>query len=196
MKLGYTALLLPVLIACAPAAHTGMSGAMIPVGTMITVQLDQPVGGNLPSLNATPLTATVVDAVRTPTGATMIAAGTTLEGAVTGYYEGGGALPEMVGLEFTRINFGDVSHPIVAEVVSVDLALADNDSATPTPDRALVGTPPAHTHGAVIVNAAEFLRENELGPIQGTVISLGTDRGATLPMGTRLTLRVIPEPAM
>jgi hypothetical protein len=204
MKIRYAALALPALLACTPAAQTGagataaveavpLSGAMIPAGTMITVELDQPVGGNVATFHVTPLTATVVDAVRTSAGATMIEAGATLEGAVTGYYEGGGSLPEMVSLEFTRINFGAMTHEITSEVVRVDMALGDNDATTPAPTGALAGTPPAHVHGAVIENAEEFLRENELGEVQGSVISLGTGSGAALPIGTRLTVRLATD---
>jgi hypothetical protein len=197
----YSALLLPALVACGPAVQgdgippttatpAPVSQPMVPTGTLITVELDQAIGGNMPTQNFTPISATIVDAVLSPTGEVLVPAGATLEGSVTGYYEGGGALPEMVGLRFERLAHGAMSHDLVANIVEVDATMPNGE---PVVDRAPAGTPHTHHFGTLIDNAEEFLQENELGPIEGTVVSLGMDRGASLPAGTRITVMLMAD---
>jgi hypothetical protein len=200
-----SALLLPLVIAaCTPAASvdrtqtTGMANQaaevslpVLPAGTRISVQLDQPLGGATTAMSRT-FTARVVEPVIARTGETLVPAGAVIESTVVDSKGALGPPMELIGVNPERIEIAGASFPLASRIIEVTLA-----DAAPAPvtmsDVALLGTPQAMIPGTILGDATEILHENELGPNPGTVISLGGNGESALPKGARLTLEVVEE---
>jgi hypothetical protein len=196
MKSKLAALLIVAFAAgCAPVVQAGAPGspgdaaelmAAVYPGTIFSVQLDQAVGGASAPVPGTLVTATVIEPLLATTDGVAIPAGATVEGIIKDHHAAGDVTPEMVAVDFHRVVIGQTSYPIGAEVVHVDLAIAD-DEATWRTGIGSMQRPTDLVTGTVIEDAATLLRASA-GREPGMGISLGFERGGMIPQGARLTL--------
>jgi hypothetical protein len=198
MRSAIGVLILPFFAAaCAAGANAGVTDlapadvppameAVIP-GTIFAVQLDQPIGGPVSPAAGSTVTATVTEPLVSPAGLVVIPAGARVEGLINGHQPAVGAVPGMIDVEFNSVVVNGESHRFTGWVVHVDMAITDDGATLPT-GIASVADLAGLFPGTVVSDAEVYLHENELGPEPNSVISLGWERGATLPAGARLTV--------
>jgi hypothetical protein len=198
MKSTIGVLILPLFAAaCAAGANAGVTDltpadvpqameAVIP-GTIFAVQLDQPIGGPVSPAAGGAVMATVIEPLVSPAGMVVIPAGARVEGIISGHQPAVGAVPGMINVEFNNVMVDGESHPFTGWVVHVDMAITDDGATLPT-GIASVAEPEGLFPGTVVSDAETYLQENELGLEPNSVISLGWERGATLPAGARMTV--------
>jgi hypothetical protein len=168
---------------------TALNNSLLPAGTELHVQLDQPiVNGTFSTEDA--FTMTVMEPVRNSSGQIVVPAGSVVETRVAGYSNGTKNEPALLRLspEFLRMNGN--TYPLAAEITNVDLALTDADEPT-TPFRTvsayMANLAPT---GNAIIGLTPTYRALENGPGSGwgTVLSLGLKPDGFLPFGARMTL--------
>lgn len=180
------------MAATPPIMETGpaMAADVVPAGTTLLVQLDEPIGRGTAAMALRKFTATVLEPVQSASGQVLIPQNAKLEGTVTAHLPGRGRHPELVGLEFDRLRIGSASYDIDGEIIQVDLALADDASSSAFALRAPVISPTARIAGTIMEDPELFFQEHELGFEPGTVISLGMGGGETLPAGARMRVEL------
>jgi hypothetical protein len=201
-----SAAILPILVgACGSAATVDTTGTRaiasmptadaIPVGTMLRVQLNQPiVNGHLAMDD--PFTFTVIEPVHDANGQIVVPTGTVIDARVTGYSAGVKPEPSAVRLAIESVSLNEMMHPLSARITNVDLALTDAD----VPTVAITSVPASASTlapvGTIIYDpgSSEVIL-NRMGHGPGTVLSLGTDPHGGLPVGARITLIVEPPEA-
>ena len=150
----------------------------LPVGANVTVELDQPIGlsGSRP---ATQFTMHVTQPVIALDRSIVIPAGAVVFGHVAAIAASrGSATPATVRLGFDSLRFGGHRSEFSAVVVRTALP-SDNGAVPPTPQGETIPLPPL---GRVV-------RDSATATSFSTFISLGMAADATLPQGTRMTLR-------
>jgi hypothetical protein len=140
-------------------------------------------------------TTTVTDAVVAQNGETVVPAGATIKGFITGLQNAPRAgEPAVIRVEFDRLVIDGTSYPFSATVAEVRPPALKNE----TLEKAGIGAVAGAALGAIISGAAldKILLGGALGAAAGTVISLGTDREPELPEGTRMVLRTTRSVAL
>jgi hypothetical protein len=164
------------------------NASYIPAGTVLTTRLENELSTEDTDVGDT-FTVTVVNALVAGNGETVIPAGATITGLVTGIGEKDDHTA--VRLNFTRINIDGASHPFSANITSTHALDADRD----TDDivrAAGVGAAAGAVLGAIIGDGdlRDILVGGALGAGAGTIISLGRgDIAHELPAGTHMLLQ-------
>jgi hypothetical protein len=125
-------------------------------------------------------------------GQTVVAAGTRIQGMVTGVAQPGGRDPAALRLNFLRINLNDAWHPLTAEIAGTHVPMdAHRDHAQHAQAAVAGAVAGAIVGGVVSGRLREALIGAALGAGAGTIISLGMGgpTEAVLPAGTHMTLR-------
>jgi hypothetical protein len=174
----------------APAARPATAGEL-PVGTTLHARLDDSLGTDRNKAGDR-FTATVTTAVTADNGATVVPAGATIHGTVTGL-DASDRVGEnaYIRLDFDRLSFGGRDYDFSADVVATNLETR-GDTRRETVEKAGIGAAAGAVLGAVVggVNLKNIVLGAAIGAAAGTVISLGAgDVEAVLPAGSELTLR-------
>src|SRR5690606_12536933 len=150
------------MAATPPIMETGpaMAADVVPAGTTLLVQLDEPIGRGTAAMAPRKFTATVLEPVQSASGQVLIPPHPKLEGTVTAHLPGRGRHPELVGLEFGRLRIGSASYDIDGEIIQVDLALADDASSSAFALRAPVISPTARIAGTIMEDPELFFQEH------------------------------------
>ena len=163
----------------------------LPVGTTLHARLDDSLGTDRNKVGDR-FTATVTTAVTAENGSTVVPAGATLHGTVTGLDDS-----DRVGenayirLDFESLSFGGRDYAFDADVVTTAVE-TKGDTRSETAKKAGIGAAAGAVLGAVIGDAdlKNIVLGAAIGAAAGTVISLGSgDVEAVLPAGAELTLR-------
>lgn len=193
-----------VVVACAPrtveqtAVMTTPAGSqfalpdLLPAGTMLAIELDRTVG--MPENSAQRyFTAHVLNPVLSMNGEVVIPVGTVIDGTVTGFVEATTDHPSLIRLNFDRLTYEGLSFPLIARVDAVGL-VGDQGERMPIIARnAMLNSAEARMPGTIVAHADLEASRTDLGPEPGTVISLGTQTAAVLPMGARLEIEVLQD---
>jgi hypothetical protein len=162
---------------------------VLPVGTTLEVQLDQPISARDTRVGDR-FTAHVTSPVVAQNGGVVVPAGAIVEGHVTGIEPSRDPTrPALIRLDFDALRVGDRSYPFTANVERTALpGRSDAD----LKKKAGTGAVAGGVLGAVLGRGdlKDIVLGGAIGAAAGSLISLGTDRvEARLPAGTRLTLR-------
>jgi hypothetical protein len=163
--------------------------SVLPVGTTLEVQLDQPISAK-DSRVGDRFTAHVTTPVVAQSGAVVVPAGAIVEGHVTGIEPSRDPTrPALIRLDFDALRVGDRSYPFTASVERTTIPGRSNDDLK---KKAGTGAAVGGVLGAVLGRGdlKDIVVGGAIGAAAGSLISLGIDRvEARLPEGTRLTLR-------
>lgn len=185
---------LPGAEAAAPApmpAPPPQDASAIPAGTHLNVELQN-------ELNTTDtrvgdvFTVRVTEPLVAVNGQTVVPAGATITGMVTGVGGATAADPAALRLNFVRIDVGGVTHPITAEIVGTHLPMEQRTDHTQHAQAAAAGAITGAVVGTIVTGRLrDALIGAALGAGAGTIISLGMGgpTEAALPAGTHMTLR-------
>jgi hypothetical protein len=171
------------------AAPPPATADLLPAGTMMQVSLSQPLGTTT-AVVGDRFTATVNAPIIAQNGQTVVPQGTMVQGVVTGLSRSDGPnQPAVIRLHFDGITLRGHTYPFAANILEMDVHVADND--TPTLQHAIAGAISGGILGAVLRgDRNSILAGAALGAGAGTAISLGTARAdANLPVGTRMTVQ-------
>jgi hypothetical protein len=161
---------------------------VLPVGTTLEVQLDQPISATQSRVGDR-FTAHVTKPVVAQNGAVAVPAGAIVEGRVTGIEPSRDPTrPALIRLDFETLRVGDRGYPFTASVERTAIpGRSDEDLKKKAGTGAVVGG----VLGAVLGrDLTGLVVGGAIGAAAGTLISLGMDRTeARLPEGTHLTLR-------
>jgi hypothetical protein len=162
----------------------------LPAGTMMQVQLTQPLG-TAHSQVGDRFSATVETPIVARNGQTVIPAGAVIQGEVTGITTARAGQPAAIRLHFDRLQAHGQTHAFSANVVEADVQVADGDPIPRALERAAVGAAAGAVLGMIVMgDLAATLTGAALGAGLGTIISLGTETAdANLPVGTRMTIQ-------
>jgi hypothetical protein len=165
---------------------------LLPAGTRLHLRLTQPVGV-LNRAKDTFFRTEVIEPIRTADGETVIPMGTIVTGVAHGPVMAQSPHPAILRMEFESLTFEGLTYPVDAQVVGVDLALADSDVSTPMAGHAIAGTAEAMTPGAIVTDPNGRLSNRAFAFEEGTIISLGDASDAMLPVGTRLMIELVTD---
>jgi outer membrane lipoprotein SlyB len=167
------------------------TGRSMPIGTTLHARLDDSLGTDRSKVGDR-FTATVTTAVTADNGETVVPAGATVHGTVTGLDNSDRAGDNAyIRLDFERLSFGGRDYAFDADVVATDLQ-TQGDTRNETIKKAGIGAAAGAVLGAVLGDAdlKNIVLGAAIGAAAGTVISLGSgDVEAVLPAGSDLTLR-------
>ena len=167
------------------------TGRSMPIGTTLHARLDDSLGTDRSKVGDR-FTATVTTAVTADNGETVVPAGATVHGTITGLDNSDRAGDNAyIRLDFERLSFGGRDYAFDADVVATDLQ-TQGDSRNETIKKAGIGAAAGAVLGAVLGDAdlKNIVLGAAIGAAAGTVISLGSgDVEAVLPAGSELTLR-------
>ena len=165
--------------------------ATLPVGTTIHARLDDSLSTDRNKVGDR-FTATVATAVTAENGSTVVPAGATLRGTVTGLEDSDRAGENAyIRLDFETLSFGGREYVFDAEVAAAAVETR-GDTRSETVKKAGIGAAAGAVLGAVLGDAdlKNIVLGAAIGAAAGTVVSLGAgDADAVLPAGTELTLR-------
>ena len=168
------------------------SANTLPSGTMLTARLEQSLGTKSSKVGDK-FTATTTKAVVAQNGQTVIPAGATVHGHVTGLHS-----PTVTGeqavirLDFDSLTISGRNYPFEASINSVATEGRTTGSTSATVRSAAAGGAAGAVLGAVISGGDldKIVAGGLLGAAAGTVISLGRgDVEAVLPAGSTLTVQ-------
>ena len=174
------------------APSTPASANSLPSGTTMTARLDQSLGTKSSKVGDK-FTATTTQAVVAQNGQTVVPAGATVHGHVTGLHS-----PTVTGeqavirLDFDSIAISGRSYPFKASINSVATAGRTTGSTSSTVKAAAAGGAAGAVLGAVISGGDldKIVAGGLLGAAAGTVISLGRgDVESVLSEGSTLTVQ-------
>jgi hypothetical protein len=169
------------------AAVTPATSRMLPVGSELMVRTNSKLSQKNSHVGEE-FSATVRENLVAQNGQIAVPEGAMVYGHITGFREAPHAGdPSVIKLDFDRLVVNGRSRPFDASVTKVETPAVSNE----TLKKAGIGAAAGAVLGA-IVTGGEFggiATGGALGAAAGTVISLGTDREAELPEGTRMTLR-------
>ena len=165
--------------------------ATLPAGTTLHARLDDSLSTDRNKVGDR-FTATVATAVTAENGSTVVPAGATLRGTVTGL-EDSDRVGEnaYIRLDFETLSFGGREYAFDADVVATAVETR-GDTRSETVKKAGIGAAAGAVLGAVLGDAdlKNIVLGAAIGAAAGTVISLGAgDADAVLPAGAELTLR-------
>jgi hypothetical protein len=188
------------LAACASTANvasssgevgtvTPINAATLPVGASFQATLNQSIG-TTSSHVGDQFTATVSSPLIASNGETVVPAGATVTGHVTGLHSGSVVGEQsVIRLDFDRLDMNGRSYPFDASVSNVKATNQVNeDGATKS---AVTGAAAGAVLGAIVSGGelSKIITGGLLGAAAGTVISLGTgDVQAVIPAGSSMTL--------
>jgi hypothetical protein len=164
----------------------------LPAGTTMTAKLDQSLGTKSSKVGDQ-FTATTTQPVTAQNGQTVVPAGATVYGHVTGLHN-----PTVTGeqavirLDFDSLAFSGRRYPFKATINSVAVAGQTTGSTSATVKSAATGAAAGAVLGAVLSGGEldKVLTGGLLGAAAGTVISLGRgDVESVLPQGSTLTVQ-------
>ena len=171
----------------------------IPAGQTMQVRLNQTIGTKNSKVGDT-FTASVVNAVTAQNGQTVVPAGATVTGRVTGLDDSDHAgEAAAIRLNFDQISFNGRTYPFTAKVTETNLQTEGNDSRNETLKKAGIGAAAGAVLGAVLSDGdlSKILGGAAIGAAAGSVISLGTgDVEAVLPAGSTMTLQATSTVAL
>lgn len=176
----------------APAPETRpTTAATLPTGTTLHARLDDSLSTDRNKVGDR-FSATVTTAVTAENGATVVPAGATLRGTITGL-EDSDRVGEnaYIRLDFETLSFGGREYAFDADVVATAVQ-TQGDTRSETVKKAGIGAAAGAVLGAVLGDAElkNIVLGAAIGAAAGTVISLGSgDADAVLPAGSELTLR-------
>ncbi|HWH50188.1 MAG TPA: hypothetical protein VN651_01495 [Gemmatimonadaceae bacterium] len=188
------------LAACASTANvasssgevgsvTPVNGATLPVGGSFQATLNQSIG-TTSSHVGDQFTATVSSPLIASNGETVVPAGATVTGHVTGLHSGSVVGEQsVIRLDFDRLDMNGRSYPFDASVSNVQAKNQVNKNGATK--GAVTGAAAGAVLGAIISGGelSKIITGGLLGAAAGTVISLGTgDVQAVIPAGTSMTL--------
>jgi hypothetical protein len=208
-----TAVVAATLLVCActqPARIESSSGGdvvlstpananTLPAGATITAKLDRSLGTKSSKVGDQ-FTATTTEAVMAQDGATVVPAGATVYGHVTGLHS-----PTVTGeqavirLDFDSLAVSERRYPFKASVSSVAVSGQTTGSTSATVKSAATGAAAGAALGAVLSGGDldKIVTGGLLGAAAGTVISLGRgDVESVLPAGSILTVRATESVAL
>ena len=178
------------------ATATPVNASSRPVGSVVTVTLDQPVGTKTSKVGDT-FSGTVVDAIVAANGQTVVPAGSKVYGKVTGLQDSDNVGQKAaIRLDFERINVNGVERPFEANITATNLQTQKEETRNETLKKAGIGAAAGAVLGAVIGGGdiSKILGGAAIGAAAGTVISLGGgDVEAVLPAGSRMTLQTTQQ---
>ena len=164
----------------------------IPSGTTLQVRLNENIGTKTNKVGDT-FSATVVNAVTASNGATVVPAGATVQGKITGLDDSDHAgEPAAIRLDFETLDINGTKYPFEAAITATELKTTGQDTREETLKKAGVGAAAGAVLGAIIGEGdlKKILLGGAIGAAAGTVISLGTgDVEAVLPSGSTMTIR-------
>lgn len=167
------------------------AGPSIPSGTTLQARLNEQLG-TANSRVGDNFTATLLTPVLNANREVIIPEGATVNGTVTGLRESQDvATPAVIRVDFQSIAWNGRTAPLQAEVTNTQ-AETSGPGTTETLQGAGIGAAAGAVLGAVLgKDVRGALTGAAIGAGAGTVISLGTQsQQATLPQGTRMTLRL------
>jgi len=188
------------LAACASTANvasssgevgsvTPVNGATLPVGGSFQATLNQSIG-TTSSHVGDQFTATVSSPLIASNGETVVPAGATVTGHVTGLHSGSVVGEQsVIRLDFDRLDMNGRSYPFDASVSNVQAKNQVNKNGATK--GAVTGAAAGAVLGAIISGGelSKIITGGLLGAAAGTVISLGTgDVQAVIPAGSSMTL--------
>ncbi|MFI5230626.1 MAG: hypothetical protein ACHQWU_16255 [Gemmatimonadales bacterium] len=200
MKTITLALSAAALAACASTANvasssgevgsvTPVNARTLPAGASFQATLNQAIGTRSSHVGDQ-FTATVSSPLVASDGETVVPAGATVTGHVTGLHAGSVVGDQsVIRLDFDRLDFNGRSFPFDASVANVRVKNAVNNSGATK--GAVTGAAAGAVLGAIVSGGAlsKIITGGLLGAAAGTVISLGTgDMEAVIPDGSSMTL--------
>jgi hypothetical protein len=173
-----------------PSPPSGAASRVVPVGTQIEVELDQTLSTDDNKVGDT-FMATVKEDV-TSSGRIIVPAGSKVGGIITGI-DDSDRIDEQAAmrLAFNSITINGRMHAYSADVVDVDVDIADRTRIEDARKKAGLGAAAGAVLGAVIGGSLkDILIGGVLGAGAGTIVSLGLGEiESALPRGTDMTLR-------
>jgi hypothetical protein len=188
------------LAACASTANvasssgevgtvTPINAATLPVGAAFQATLNQSIG-TTSSHVGDQFTATVSSPLIASNGETVVPAGATVTGHVTGLHSGSVVGEQsVIRLDFDRLDMNGRSYPFDASVSNVKATNQVNKNGATK--GAVTGAAAGAVLGAIVSGGelSKIITGGLLGAAAGTVISLGTgDVQAVIPAGSSMTL--------
>jgi hypothetical protein len=188
------------LAACASTANvasssgevgsvTPINAATLPIGGSFQATLNQSIG-TTSSHVGDQFTATVSSPLIASNGETVVPAGATVTGHVTGLHSGSVVGEQsVIRLDFDRLDMNGRSYPFDASVSNVHAKNQVNKNGATK--GAVTGAAAGAVLGAIISGGelSKIVTGGLLGAAAGTVISLGTgDVQAVIPAGSSMTL--------
>jgi hypothetical protein len=171
-----------------PNAHRLTVGTMIEVKTTSKLSSEHDKVGDK-------FSARVDDRVMAQNGQTAVPEGAMVYGHITGLENARKAgEPSVIRLDFDRIEINGHSYPYNAMVTEVKVPTTSSDLLK----KAGIGAAAGGALGAIISGGdlSKMFVGAAIGAAAGTAISLGTDREAELPAGTKLHLRTSQNVAL
>jgi hypothetical protein len=169
----------------------GAEGAILPVGTEFTVELDETLSAE-DSRVGDQFTATVTEPVQV-NGDVVVPQGSKVTGRITGLDKSEGVNDQgAIRLAFESITVNGVVHSMSADITDVNVTAFEGARGGGVAERAAIGAGTGAVIGAIIGGSLrDALIGGVLGAGAGTIISLGMgDVQNALPEGADLTLRV------
>lgn len=186
-----------VTTAPAPAqAAAPATASALPAGTDLQVRLSDPIGTDISQVGQT-FTAEVASPVMAQNGQTVVPAGATVRGTVTGLHPSENIGDQAaIQLDFNEIMVNGRTHNLNATVVDAGARTDEGDAILST--ETAVGAGVGAALGLIIDGGlAGTLLGGALGAGAGTIISLGTgDVDATIPAGQTMTIRTTDRLAL
>jgi hypothetical protein len=188
------------LAACASTANvasssgevgtvTPINAATLPVGAAFQATLNQSIGTTSSHIGDQ-FTATVSSPLIASNGETVVPAGATVTGHVTGLHSGSVVGEQsVIRLDFDRLDMNGRSYPFDASVSNVKATNQVNKNGATK--GAVTGAAAGAVLGAIVSGGelSKIITGGLLGAAAGTVISLGTgDVQAVIPAGSSMTL--------
>ncbi|CAN5800899.1 hypothetical protein BH23GEM6_BH23GEM6_15570 [soil metagenome] len=164
----------------------------VPSGTTMALRMNQEISTRNSSVGST-FTATLTEAIIGSDGRTVIPAGATVRGTVTGARESSRAGEEAsISIAFNSIAFDGQTYPINATTVSAPSRLVTRDSNTEKAAKIGGGAAAGAVLGQVIGrNTKSTIAGAAIGAAAGTAVAIGTANvDAVISSGTRVTIRL------
>lgn len=164
----------------------------VPSGTTMALQMDQELSTRNASVGES-FTATLADPIIAADGTTLIPAGATVRGRVTGMQESGRAgETAFIKLAFEAVSFGGRSYPMAATVVDAPVKTVTRDSKKEQATKIAGGAAVGAVLGQVIgKNTKSTVAGAAIGAAAGTAVAMGTaDVDAVIPQGARVIIRL------
>lgn len=172
------------------ASVTPANRNYLPVGTTMTVRLDQAI--STASREGDTFSATVADPVYASDNTIAVPAGATLFGHVTGVHAA--TLPteqNVIRLNFDELRMNGRAYPFSGSISNV--AVQNKNGGSNTTRAAVTGAAAGAVLGAVLSGGelSKIITGGLLGAAAGTVISMGTGTSAqaTIPAGSTVVVR-------
>lgn len=163
----------------------------IPVGMNISATLDKALGTSISKAGDT-FTATVTHAHTASNGSVVIPAGAKIEGRVTATDDSDNAAePALIRLAIDRIRFNGNSYPLSAAIVQSNPVQSSESSNANRNRNIVIGGAVGAAIGAILgdKDLDKIVIGGAIGAAAGSIVSLGTEVNATLPAGSRMTVR-------